>query len=1100
MKAAEQQEEVKKVAPRRDDSRTDRILREARSRSMSPRVSRYSRKAYGAPAPSPTLYNGTPEKPARYTDYRGGTEERRTRNSVEHQSAPITPGGRGMNNQSTAHVAWREQEPVSPMTPGSPQVPGSPASRSSPQRNSGVRKDSGEESVNTSGSASSSVKELKRQLWDNNETLQVAVKPSLRAHGYSDRRTKQTLGYYAPEMAGHQGQRVRSLSPNPRHEVHGHERPASSIGAPSSSAVFNSKFVQAAISSREGEPTQHHSVESLRTASSSPHPTSAERRRSHHHDDQPRRRSQSPQLRSRSPAPIERRRSSYHHDTDQAPRRSQSPQLKSSDPTSTEHRRSYHHEEQAHHRSQSPQLKSSGPTSTEHRHPHHHKEQARLRADSPRPQPVTPLKTESLRSLPSEGGNGQRAGSSIERVPSSAGASAATGEASASVSKLVAKLSSVSRDDPEKALRMIDTILRAESKGSSGGPGSRAGSRTGSQAEVKFPISTPLNEEVATAEEDDESESSETSCDDTSISSITNPTYQRDDKAHAHALSLSSSRTPRPSSLNKYAQLQPSPSQEESRGKSNKTKKEKKPPPPTTIKVNKSDSGGSRSSDKNSSSKKDESRESSTARKVNKLTPSSRDRKERAVSKAMDPAAIAMKIKGWDEQADFHEFDTAQLSPSKTEDTTGTDELGSIITPKSEKQLSENRRAHPWDDSHPQTTSKPRAIDLTIGTETGTSIDAFGAEGADAFGPVSPWQRRRVAKQEADGSNAISSGAVSAEGKTNDRRHSGSRSGTPTRESPRIAPNVYDIHRNRRNRSRSRERRDKSRSLLDEKLARDAKLARDTRAVNPFDADYNTTGTSKSTTRSDTRNPFDSGYKKVPSSTKSEVANPFDSDFKRRPSGSKSDTGNVFDSAWGALPTDVFSSQSASRGRSRPSTPLDETDAFGMSSTGVNLPPRTPTNRAPFGREEAPEASRDASENGGKKRRSFLKMKRGSTPKKDRQPQQPRGSKPLLSAHAMDSDEVTDIRDEFKLKPRERSSRSPGAGRRSRTLSPSPRSLMKSKSPGRNRLSRSRNNSFVEAEDESSSLTGSLTGSTTSSVRNKNLAKKFSRFLKVYED
>lgn len=59
---------------------------------------------------------------------------------------------------------------------------------------------------------------------------------------------------------------------------------------------------------------------------------------------------------------------------------------------------------------------------------------------------------------------------------------------------------------------------------------------------------------------------------------------------------------------------------------------------------------------------------------------------------------------------------------------------------------------------------------------------------------------------------------------------------------------------------------------------------------------------------------------------------------------------------------------------------------------------------------------------------------------------------------------------------------------------------MKSKSPGRNRL-KSRHTSFTDnGEDETASLAGSLAGSTTSSVRNKNLAKKFSRFLKVYDD
>jgi len=57
----------------------------------------------------------------------------------------------------------------------------------------------------------------------------------------------------------------------------------------------------------------------------------------------------------------------------------------------------------------------------------------------------------------------------------------------------------------------------------------------------------------------------------------------------------------------------------------------------------------------------------------------------------------------------------------------------------------------------------------------------------------------------------------------------------------------------------------------------------------------------------------------------------------------------------------------------------DEVDAYGDPSAVNNLPPRTPTSRAPFGKEEAPEASRDPNDvSGNKPRRRFLKMRRTS--------------------------------------------------------------------------------------------------------------------------
>lgn len=979
--------------PRRDEGRTDRILREARSRSASPRISRYSRKAYEVPQPaSSMLSNDTKEKPALAVDY--GRDKRRSHAWDQHVS-PKSQGARATTMRAP-QIAVRNQEPVSPLTMTSPRMQMQMSRRrgGAPDSPNGVKNSA--DSVHTSGSnTTSSVQEIKRQLWDDKETLQVSVKPSLSSHGYSDKRTKQTSGYYAPEMAGHQGQRVRSLSPKPRLEVHGHERPASSIDPPSSSAMFNSKFVQAALSSQRDGRTTPPIIDAHRAERSSPNQYSR-----------------------------------------------------------------------------------------------YNESQLQSRSESPRP-PITPKTGEPFR--PVSASSSPRAGASpvpsshshsIERVPSSAGGSTATGEAS--VAKLVAKLTSVSREDPERALRMIDSILRAESRSSSGQPGSRAGSRSGSRASreaSRSPVVAPLSEDVDVAIEndDDESDDSDSSCDDTSVSSITNPTYQRDDKAYPHAPSTSTSRNPRPSSLNKYSQLQPtSPKEEEKRGKSSKSKKEKKPPPPATIKAK----------SKKSSSKKEKAKINDTvsktlpATKVRALSPSTRDRKQSLKTDAMDPAAIAMKIRGWDEQVNL---DPEPMSPTKTVDTSATEELGSIVTPK--QTSPEHRRAHPWDDNRPQNATKARAIDLTIGT--GPSTNPFENEQSDALEPASPWQRRRAAKQELVDSNG------------EEEKGAPPRSATPSSESLKIAPNVYDVHRNRRRRSRSREGRpDKSRSLLDEHVKRNSKKPSN---LNPFDSDYShsrdTRHSRDNIADQGARNPFDSDYENTPRSTMSDAGNPFESDIRGRPdrNGTKSDTGDMFESAWGALPSNAF----GARGHSTsPALPSEANELGGPSST-VHLPPRTPTSRIPFPFDEAPESSLDPNESSGRRRRGFLKMKRSGTPKKDRQPQQPTGSKPLLSPYAMDSVEVNGGHDEFT--PQRSSSKS--QGRRSRTLSPAPRKMRKSKSPGRNRLRLPRNenkiirnDSFTDGEDESSSLTGSLTGSTTSSVRNKNLAKKFSRFLKVYEE
>ena len=99
-----------------------------------------------------------------------------------------------------------------------------------------------------------SVKDLKRQLWDNDETLQVAIQPTL-SYSHNDRsyqsdRRKTYYSYQAPEMAGRRGQRSsRSLSPGRR-----------SMGSQEADQKFNSKYYEAAIAARLRGKVHHDEV------------------------------------------------------------------------------------------------------------------------------------------------------------------------------------------------------------------------------------------------------------------------------------------------------------------------------------------------------------------------------------------------------------------------------------------------------------------------------------------------------------------------------------------------------------------------------------------------------------------------------------------------------------------------------------------------------------------------------------------------------------------------------------------------------------------------------------------------------------------------
>jgi hypothetical protein len=261
---------------------------------------------------------------------------------------------------------------------------------------------------------------------------------------------------------------------------------------------------------------------------------------------------------------------------------------------------------------------------------------------------------------------------------------------------LVARLNAISRSDPAKALAQIDSILKNESRSTASDP--------------DLPINTMEDEES----DDDSSD------DETSVSEITDPTYQ---SVNYRPDDIATLRKPaRPNALMAYIK---SPSQMPSieqvkTEQKKKDKEDRRTPPPATIKVN--------------ANKDAESREDYYNKLEGHLNKSTLD--------PHSPAAIALKIRMWDE-----------LSQSKPEGedcaTAVTEELGSIMTPadaaagtpysprsttptlgmsrgvspiRSPVDNLARRRKHPWDKHHPKH-RRPFLTMLDTSMEDGSGIE-----------------------------------------------------------------------------------------------------------------------------------------------------------------------------------------------------------------------------------------------------------------------------------------------------------------------------------------------------------------------------------------
>jgi len=316
------------------------------------------------------------------------------------------------------------------------------------------------------------------------------------------------------------------------------------------------------------------------------------------------------------------------------------------------------------------------------------------------------------------------------------------------ISSLVAKLNAAQMDgeDPGKALKKINAILRAESSSIASSSQHRHGVSVRGVRNTKLPEREQQQQPVIS---DESQESSGDESEDTSVSSITDPSYAAgkpslesiQDTMPPKQVSMSNFRRPRPSGLEAYNNgrhgMATQTNMANHRGVLVSKESSSGPlPPPSAIKVN----GGA--------SKTTTSKTGEQLHKLDAHLNSSRNQQHSA-------AAIALKIQKWDEMSDPEfgrdqnqnqtqnkntgpisgqtSFEARQgsaiqiVSPSSsfnesTPGTVNTEDLGSIMTPLDEKdhEIKEEdyyarellkpatsvgrstlaqRRSHPWDNT-----------------------------------------------------------------------------------------------------------------------------------------------------------------------------------------------------------------------------------------------------------------------------------------------------------------------------------------------------------------------------------------------------------------
>jgi hypothetical protein len=326
---------------------------------------------------------------------------------------------------------------------------------------------------------------------------------------------------------------------------------------------------------------------------------------------------------------------------------------------------------------------------------------------------------------------------------------------------LVDKLKAIRRDNPADALAQIDAILRQESRSMSGDPAApRRRNSTDTRDEEATPAAATTTNDQDQAEEEDEEETD--SDDQTSVSSMTNPTYQsvRQDRAQAQAQihgqnpfgdtnsfsntfgqqqqpasttnpfattnpSTASFRKPRPSALSGYtaspSQEIPTVPQQESRSKEKK-RMLKEFPPPITIKVKDTPTRRAPSPIHDLSPSP-----INTRAVANSMNPFEQETPKAATTppaKKLDKfmansAELANKIRLWDEMSNGRQKSVSGDSAKHKEERKMDDMRPHHALPKPPSVSP--RRSHPWDNSisarHERVEPRDTSMDQGMGVE-----------------------------------------------------------------------------------------------------------------------------------------------------------------------------------------------------------------------------------------------------------------------------------------------------------------------------------------------------------------------------------------------
>lgn len=259
-------------------------------------------------------------------------------------------------------------------------------------------------------------------------------------------------------------------------------------------------------------------------------------------------------------------------------------------------------------------------------------------------------------------------------------------EESETVSNLIAKLNAINRSNPAEALAQIDSILKSKS--------SMSPSENAAEDDIH-------NDNMRSNSYEDESD------DETSVSSITNPTYSSgkilSPSANLETTYIAGNRLPRPNAVQNFQRSHVMRNEGQK-----KLERKNRPPPPGTIQVK--DNVNKETEAQNNKGKLDQHLQQTTT------------------FKGSSAADIAMKIRMWDEMSNStgkKSISTGRKSFASVNDeseaiTATTSELGSLIT-----SVASESNDHPQQDPvfSPDNESETDLFDFQCGITNGSKIE-----------------------------------------------------------------------------------------------------------------------------------------------------------------------------------------------------------------------------------------------------------------------------------------------------------------------------------------------------------------------------------------